>query len=67
MNEKISDNFETFETPEITKVQPAPDWPDPQHQTHFDRAQWILFLLRKCYALPEPDCASKALFNEGKF
>ena len=65
MNESIEDDQPPWERPEITRVQPAPDWPDELHQKYFDRAQWILFLARKGYLQPYPDSAAFLLARNG--
>lgn len=65
VNLTINEDHPPWKRPEITKVQPAPDWPDPLLQKQFDRAQWIMFLLRKTYLRPDPNCPSLVLHETG--
>ena len=53
-----------WDPPEIERVQPAPDWP-PDVQQHYDRFQWVLFLLRKAHLQPSPAAPANALIAAG--
>lgn len=56
-----------WERKEILQVQPAPAWEHPDAQKCYDRAQWILFLLRKAHMQPSPTAAAEALISAGRF
>lgn len=54
-----------WDPPEILQVQPSPEWP-PEVQRHYDRFQWLLFLLRKAHMQPSPAAPAKAVLDAGK-
>lgn len=64
MEEKVEMDAPPWDPPEISRVQPAPDW-GPKIQAHFDRFQWILFLLRKAHLQPGPCSPAEALISAG--